>query len=258
MNIPGFDINPKVNPIGFEFGPDCLSPPIERRTLNSIRWSLRDPGCSGPEVVYAIAMDIGKREHYSLLTEKNLLYGAVIFSTGRMGNEPVRSQGHVHAISNQSGCSTPEVCEVWKGKAIFYMQETANDDPGRCFAVHAGPGEVVIIPPGWAHSTINSDPDKVMVMGAWAVRDYEYNYKGVQTHQGLSWFPVFGADGRIRWEHNDRYKHQDLTEKTPSPHHRFSIEKGVSIYEQFERDPDRFLFVNDPQREKDHWAGFIP
>ena len=258
MNAPGFAIKPTTDPIGFEFGPDCLAPPIERRKLDSIRRSLREPGCKGPEVVYAIAMDVGKREHQSLLADRNLLYGAVCFSTGRMGNEPVRTQGHVHAVSNRNGWSTPEVCEVWQGKAIFCMQERADDDPGRCFAVHAGPGEVVIVPPGWAHATISGDPEQSLAFGALCVRDYGFDYEGVRAHQGLAWFPLLDADGRIRWEHNDLYTRRELAEKSPSDHRRFHIEKGIPIYEQFERDPDRFLFVSEPQLKKEHWAGFVP
>ena len=38
------------------------------------------------------------------------------------------------------------------------MQERAADDPGRCYAIEAGPGEVVVVPPGWAHATVSVDP----------------------------------------------------------------------------------------------------
>lgn len=52
-----------------------------------------------------------------------------------------RSQpGHVHRISQHSGWSPPELYEIWQGKAIIYMQEYVDDDPGRCFAVLAEAG----------------------------------------------------------------------------------------------------------------------
>jgi hypothetical protein len=39
------------------------------------------------------------------------------------------------------------------------MQEYVDDDPGRCFAVLAGPGEKVLVPPGWGH--VPDVPDAV-------------------------------------------------------------------------------------------------
>jgi glucose-6-phosphate isomerase len=156
---PGLDIKPITNPMEFEYGPDCFGSKLENRSLESIRKNLLDPGCSGPGPVYSIAMDVGKEKHKHLLIERNLLFGVVTYARGRLGDEPVRSQGRIHKRTRNNPISPPEVYEIWSGKAIIYMQETANDNPGRCFAVEASPGEVVIVPPDWAHATISADPD---------------------------------------------------------------------------------------------------
>lgn len=46
--------------------------------------------------------------------------------------------------------------QAWKGYGGLrdYLNQLRGDIPGRCFAVEAGPGEVVLVPPGWAHCTI--------------------------------------------------------------------------------------------------------
>jgi glucose-6-phosphate isomerase len=139
---PGLNIKPTTQPLGFDYGPGVFGPRVENRTLDSIRKSLRDPNCTGPDPVYSIAMDIGKSEHFPILNKLHLLYGAVTYAAGRLGDEPVRSQGHIHKVSPLSGWSTPEVYEIWSGKAIIYMQETSDDQPGLCFAVVANPGDV--------------------------------------------------------------------------------------------------------------------
>src|SRR5262245_49949845 len=90
---PGLDIHPLLQPLDFEYGPDSFGPTVERRRLDDIRASLRDPGCTGPDIVYAIAMDTGKPKHKKLLQERMLLYGIVTYAAGRLGREPVRSQG---------------------------------------------------------------------------------------------------------------------------------------------------------------------
>ena len=180
---PGFDIRPTADPMGFEYGPGIFGPEVENRTLDSIRKSLRNHYCSGPDPVYSIAMDVGKLEHLPILKQNHLLYGAVTYAAGRLGEEPVRSQGHIHRISPHSGWSTPEVYEIWSGKAIIYMQETANDQPGRCFAILAEPGDVVIVPPSWAHATISADPKKPLTFGAWCDREYGFEYDEVRNHK---------------------------------------------------------------------------
>ncbi len=255
---PGFNIQPTTRPMGFEYGPDVFGPKVENRTLDSIRKSLRDPQCSGPDPVYAIAMDVGKSEHHPLLVQHHLLFGAVTYAAGRLGDEPVRSQGHIHKTSPFSGWSTPEVYEIWSGNAIIYMQETANDQPGRCFAVIAKPGDVVIVPPKWAHAAISANPEKPLTFGAWCDREYGFEYDAVRAHKGLAWFPVISMNGTIEWHKNLNYLDCELVFKRPEIYLQFGIESGKSIYTQFEEDPLRFEFVPQPQIVAEKWNGFTP
>lgn len=243
--------------MGFTFGDDVFGPEAENRTLDAIRPSLRQPDCDGPDTVYSIVMDVGKNAHLPLLEERHLLFGAVTYAAGRLGDEPIRSQGHIHAISPESGWSTPEVYEIWQGKAVILMQETARDDPGRCFAVTAGPGEIVIVPPGWAHATISADPDHPLTFGAWCDRAYGFEYDDVRAHGGLAFFPLLTADGELRWEKNDAYDDATLIEKSPRHYSEFHL-TDEPIYTQFERDHDRFQFVPFPQLTADAWENFVP
>jgi glucose-6-phosphate isomerase len=258
MIDPGLDLIATTDPVGFRYGADCFGPTPEVRTLDAIRPSLRDPDCDGPREVYAIAMDVGRPADHADLRGRNLLFGVVTYAAGRLGDEPVRSQGHVHMPSPRHGWSTPEVYEIWRGRAVILMQERDTDDPGRCFAVEAGPGEVVVVPPGWAHATISADPTQPLTFGAWCDRDYGFIYDGVRAHGGLAWFPLLDGRGALRFEPNARYHARSLTRKPPRSYRELGIEPGVPIYEQYRRHPDRFLFVPEPARAKSHWAGFIP
>jgi glucose-6-phosphate isomerase len=254
----GLDITPTTAPLGFRYGPGCFGPAPEIRRLDAIRASLRDPHCDGPQEVYAIAMDVGRMEDRPGLLQRNLLFGVVTYAAGRLGAEPVRSQGHVHKPSPRNGWSTPEVYEIWQGRAVILMQEHDQDDPGRCFAVEAGPGEVVIVPPGWAHATISADPTRPLTFGAWCDRDYGFIYDGVRAHGGLAYFPLLDDGGALRFEFNDRYRHEPLMRKPPRDYRELGLEPGVSIYEQHRRDADRFLFVPEPARAGAVWPGFVP
>jgi glucose-6-phosphate isomerase len=205
-------------------------------------------------------MDVGKKIHRSTLEEMHLLYGIVTYSAGRLGKEPVRSQGHIHKRSAYGNhWSTPEVYEIWSGEAMIYMQESAGDEPGRCFAVHAKPGEVVIVPPGWAHATISADPDQPLTFGAWCDREYGFEYDEVRAHGGLAWFPFLDEDHGIRWEHNEAYvRSSELIVKNPRIYHELRMQPGKSIYAQFEEDPGKFEFVPKPETWRELWSGFVP
>jgi len=208
---PGFDIQPLHNPLGFQYGKDCFGPPTELRTLDSIRGSLLNPESTGPEIVYAIAMDVGKTIHRKLLNDLHLLYGAVTYATGTIGNEPVRSQGHIHIRSNfANGYSTPEVYEIWQGEAIIYMQERGDDDPGLCIAVYGKQGDVIVVPPGWVHATISASQDIPLTFGAWCDRHYGFKYDKVRSHKGIAWFPLVCENHTIEWMRNENYRSSEL------------------------------------------------
>lgn len=257
MIDPGFSIQADTGNLEYRFGDDVFGSSSEKRRLDDIRTSLSNPDVSGPEYVYSVVMDTGKKKDLEDLKNRNLLYGAMIFSDGMVGNEPVRSQGHVHAVSKSCDASTCEVYEIWSGKACIYMQETDSDDPGRCFAVFAEEGEVVIVPPGWAHCTINADPQQPMLFGAWCVRDYGFDYTGIRKHHGVAWFPKM-KDGDLVFLANPAYCPSELVIKKARSYPEFNLKAGVPIYTQYESDPDLFAFVTDPKQVQDLWDHYEP
>lgn len=255
---PGFDIRPTTDPLGFRYGRGVFGPSCELRTLDAIRPSLRNPRCEGPDPVYAIAMDVGTEDRREDLLARNLLFGVVTYASGRLGEEPVRSQGHVHAVSKSCGASTAELYEIWSGRAVILMQESDGDDPGRCFAVTAEEGEVVVVPPGWAHATISADPSQPLTFGAWCVRDFGFDYRGVRVHNGLAWFPLLEAN-RLCWEANPHYPVRTrLVEKGPEDYASLGLKKGVPVWKQYLQDPESVLWVPQPDRAAAQWTGFVP
>lgn len=239
----------------FRYDADCFGPEPEYRRLDAIRRSLRDPNCTGPDPVYSIVMDVGRREHRDELQRRMLLFGVVAYAAGRLGDEPVRSQGHIHAIAPHCGWSTPEVFEVWEGRAIIYAQERATDNPGRCFAVLANPGEKVVVPPKWAHCVINADPNRRMVFGAWCDRQYGFVYDEVRAHGGLAWFPILDAKNEIRWEPNPRYESSAICVRSPRAYGDLGL-RDMPMYEQFAEDPASLQWVSEPARLEEAWKNF--
>jgi len=242
----------------FDYGCGVFGPKPEYRRLDAIRTSLRDPDCEGPDPVYSIVMDVGREEHLDELRKRMLLFGVVAYAAGRLGLEPVRSQGHVHAISAHSGWSAPELFEIWEGRAIVYAQQYADDTPGICVAVEAGPGDHVVVPPGWAHCVINADPNSSMIFAACCDREYGFVYDKVRSHGGLAWFPVLDKQSKINWQPNPRYKRSVLSQHAARAYPELNLIGSMPIYQEFSRDPDSMQWVSDPSRYADLWPSFMP
>jgi len=256
---PGLGIH--FDPQGFQFtyDADVFGPPnAELRRLDAIRASLQDPQCSGPDPVYAIAMGVGRSEHEAELKRRILLYGVVAYAKGRLGNGPVRSQGHIHAVAPHCGWSTPELVEIWEGKAIVYLQKVVADDPEYCVAIEAGPGDLVVIPPSWAHCIINADQEREMVFGAFCDREYAFVYDEVRRRAGLAWFAKYGSDNKIEWIPNPAYSTSTLTVRSARKYPEFRLDGERAIYEQFAIDPDRLQWVSEPAIYEKLWENFQP
>ena len=255
---PGIGVVPISAPLGFRYTTGAFGPSPELRSLNAIRPSLQEPSCSGPDPVYAIVMDIGKGNIRADLETKMLLFGAVVYATGTLGKEPVRSQGHVHHVSSHSGWSPPEVYEIWQGAAYVYMQERVADDSGRCYAILAKPGDLVVVPPAWAHAAISANPAEAMALGALCDREYRFDYDSIRQLQGLAWYPLVNADGNIEWIANPRYNPSNLEVRPPRQYPELGFMAGASLYEQTIQDLDRFSWVSKPNRAADVWRYFEP
>jgi glucose-6-phosphate isomerase, archaeal len=256
---PGLDIRfRRHQELNFEYGPGVFGPLPEYRSLDSIRQSLRNPNTTGPNPVYAIAMDVGRIEDREEMRKRMLLFGVVMYASGRLGDGPVRSQGHVHAVAPHCGWSTPELFEIWEGRAIVYAQENSGDDPGRSIAIEAGPGERVVMPPRWAHFVANADPNSVLIFGAWCDRQYGFEYAQMRAHHGLAWHPLMGATGELRWEPNPSYSSSMLQIRKARDYPELGLPSGVPIYQLLRHDVGSIEWISDPGRLAEIWNEFEP
>jgi len=255
---PGFDITVSSLALGFKFGQNTFGSPPELRSLAALRPSLRDPQVEGPDPVYAIAMDVGKRVHRKELLQRMLLFGVVTYAKGRLGNEVIRSQGHVHKVSSHSGWAAPEIYEIWNGEAFIQMQEFAADYPGRCFAVKASPGNIVIVPPEWAHTSLSANPAEHLTFGALCDREYGFQYEEVRRRQGLAWYALVNARGEIYWEPNPNYEKSELIVCAPGDYREFGIDRDRPLYSQFESDPSKLQWASKPALVAHLWKTFTP
>ena len=84
-----------------------------------------------------------------------------------------------------------------------------------------------------------------------------FDYGEVRKHSGIAFYP-YVEDGTLKWRRNPAYEGGELIIKEARTWEDFSLEAGVPVYTQFQKDKDRFLFVADPARCQELWADFTP
>ena len=197
----GFPVDLDPRALTLTFGPGIATAPVTVRRLDEVRPFLRDPQATGPDHLYTIYMDIRVPESVAARQSLGLGYGAVVTNHGSLGGEALRSQGHVHSAPEATGVAYSEIYEFWHGRGLVYMQDRATPDVEDVIVIEAGPGDKVVIPPGWAHATVNVG-DGPMAFGAVYALEAQLLYEPLRKLQGTAHYVL--ADGTL--EPNPRYR----------------------------------------------------
>jgi glucose-6-phosphate isomerase len=167
------------------------------RTIEEIRGVLRDPACSCGEPLYFMYRDLSKSgEDHRWLREQGLRYDITVIPPRILCGEFVKTKGHHHPDA-PGGIPYPEIYEVLGGEAHYLLQTGPADDVR---LVRAGPGDRVLIPPGFGHVSINPGRDTLVMANIVSTR-FESDYTVYERLHGGAYYEL--SDGRF--ERNPRY-----------------------------------------------------
>lgn len=246
----GFGVELDPQALTLRFGPGITTAPAVTRRLDEVRALLRDPRASGPDRLYTIYMDVQVPGRAQALGEHGLGYGAVVYNHGTLGEEALRSQGHVHSAPAATGVAYSEIYEFWHGRGLVYMQDGATADVSDVVVIEAGPGDKVVIPPGWAHTTVNLG-DGPMVFGAVYALEARLLYDPLRRLQGTAHYVL--ADGRL--EPNPRYRR--VPEARRQAPHELRARGLVHGRPALAGEVARLDFVSRPERYPELWADLL-
>jgi len=132
---------------------------------------------------------------YRGLKEKNnFRYDITVLFPKMLGTEFNKTKGHSH--NKDYG----ETYIVLEGEAIYLMQKEKDGNIEDVYAVQAKSNDVCIIPPHYAHFTINPTQTKLK-MANWLNKNCESEYQDIQENQGACYF--YTSHG---WLKNKNYK----------------------------------------------------
>lgn len=126
--------------------------------------------------------------------KEDLRYDITVIPAIMLGKEYNKTKGHFHP------CGHGEIYIVLKGKGLFLMQK-GKDVAEDVYFIEAEEGDVVPVPQGYGHVTINPTRNKELVMANWVSVKCGHDYKSVLEKKGACYFYTLKG-----WEKNLNFK----------------------------------------------------
>ena len=133
---------------------------------------------------------------YRMIEEKNgLRYDITVIPPQMLGKEFTKTKGHYHI----GDCG--EIYMVLEGEGMYLMQKGNENNIEDVFAVKATKGDVIVIPKGYGHVTINPSKKEELKMANWVRKEEKGNYSVFEKMHGACYF--YTEEG---WVKNENYK----------------------------------------------------
>jgi glucose-6-phosphate isomerase len=168
--------------------PVCWDGPLPTpsvRDAEDLRAVLADRSCTATGPVYYMYRDISRSDaDRCWLSAQGLRYDITVILPREICGEFIKTKGHYHP-DNSSGIGYPEVYEVLSGIAHFLIQ---NRDFSDIVMIAASAGEIVVIPPGYGHVTINPSKNTALQMANIVSTRFESDYRRYESLRGAAYF----------------------------------------------------------------------
>jgi glucose-6-phosphate isomerase len=212
------------------------------RDAKDLREVLADRSYTATGPVYYMYRDISRSDaDRCWLTAQDLRYDITVIPSREICGEFIKTKGHYHP-DNPSGNGYPEVYEVLAGMAHFLIQ---NRDFSDIVMIAALAGEIVVIPPGYGHVTINPSKNSVLQMANIVSTRFESDYREYESLHGAAYFEMV-EEGFVK---NPAYAaSSSLRFATVSQKAACSGMISAPLYDLIEQQTPSLEFLNRPEK----------
>ena len=167
------------------------------RSTSELLTVMADPNCKCEGQAYEMFRGLSKNDQdKEWLTKHQIRYDVTRIPGRVLCGEWIKTKGHYHQFA-PDGHAYPEIYEVLEGEAWYLLQKQDLTD---VILVKARANDLVLIPPGYGHVTINP-AQETLLMANLVSSAFTSEYMPFEEMQGAAYY-LF-ADGRR--EKNPRY-----------------------------------------------------
>lgn len=195
--------------------------------------------------LYDFFVGLEAKADRDVIAASKLRYDLIIAYPGKVGREFVKTSGHEHIGPY------PEIYEVLHGTALFVMQKGTGDNLEHFAALRAGVGDKILVPPGYAHATVNIGAAP-LVFADLVMDACKNEYGVVKRNHGMGYYVLDDADNPV-FEKNPNYRdHPPVKRLSPSERPELGLTRSETVYDVLVTRPDTFAYLADPEpRMKD-------
>ncbi len=231
--------------------------PVRARKISQARDFLKDKNAaSQSNDIYLMYRGICFKKDKNLFKQHHLRYDITVIFPGLLGKEFSKTIGHYH--QRGSKITYPEIYEILSGSGIFLFQKIEKDKSRvkEIYFIKVKRGQNIIIPPGFAHITINTT-DRLLILANIFADNVNSVYSFLKKHHGAGYYVLKGRAGdkrrknkkRIIFEKNPNYKMVSklkvgTSKETPG----FKIFFKKTLYNSFIQNPKNFEFLTKPEK----------
>lgn len=195
--------------------------------------------------MYYMFRDLAKSDaDLETIKSHHLRYDITRIPPGMLGSEYIKTVGHYHPQVPGTDVSYPEIYQVLEGSATYLLQKV---EPGEedivldAAVIKAEKGDLVLVPPGYGHVTINAS-EKILEMANWVCRDFSSVYEPIKRLSGAAYFLL--KDGFAK---NPLYKDiPSIRYTAPLSFDEFGLDSGENMYDLISN-AGRLRFLTAPQ-----------
>ncbi len=180
-------------------------PEPQVRLAEDLKQVLAERSCTVTGPVYFMYRDLARSNvDREWLRDQDLRYDVTVIPPSVLCGEYVKTKGHYHP-DNPQGVGYPEIYEIIEGSAEYLLQDKPLSD---AVVVTAVKGDIILIPPGYGHVTINPGNTTLLMANIVSTAfesiyaDYE-DLRGAvyyrMEHQGYVKNPAYQKHPRLRY-----------------------------------------------------------
>lgn len=216
--------------------------PVVRR-LKEMKEVLVRKDITKPAELYYMYRGLRENKDEFDIRKNKLRYDVTIIRPDRLGNEFMKTAGHYHP--GDYG----ELYEVLYGEAWCLLQKK-NIKNSRIIEdvilVKAGPGDKIVIPPGYGHILINTGKTR-LVTSNWVSSEFSPEYELYKRGGGAAYF-VFEDNLGERFEINPYYREvpKIRVARPAKKIAKFGLNSGTPMYLLSRGQINKLDFLNNP------------